>query len=327
LKSETAVVVPAPPRRIKPKNVLPPILVTGAHRSSTTWVGKMLTANLEYTYVSEPLNVLHRRGVMRKPVQHWYTYVCDDNSEQLLSGFYETMQLRYHTWLELGDLRSIKDAGRLLRDWGSFTLGRAHGRQVLLKDPFALFSADWFSRRLDCEVVIAVRHPAAFVSSLKRLNWPFQFEDFLAQPLLMRDWLEPYRGEMIKAEKAPEDIIGQACLLWRMIYDVVSQYHQSHPHFHIVRHEDLSLRPLQEFQALYQAMGVPFTLKVAKTIHKSTNPGNPTELPLESIHSVNLDSKTNIKNWQNRLELEEIDRVRELTEDISQRFYDDQDWA
>ena len=326
-KTEPAVVRIPEPRRTKPKDVLPPILVTGVHRSSTTWVGKMLAANTDYTYVSEPLNVLHRRGVMRKPVQHWYSYVCDQNQDYLLSSFYETMQLRYHTWLELGDLRSLKDAGRLLRDWGSFTVGRNRGRQVLLKDPFAIFSADWFSRRLGCEVVIAVRHPAAFVSSLKRLNWPFQFGDLLAQPLLMQDWLEPFRGEMVEAAKNSEDIIGQASLLWRMIYDVVSKYQQSHPQFHIVRHEDLSLRPLQEFQALYKAMGVPFTRKVAETIHKSTNPGNPTELPLESIHSVNLDSKMNIKNWQNRLKTEEIVRVRELTEEISQRFYDDQDWA
>jgi hypothetical protein len=214
----------------------------------------------------------------------------------------------------------------LIRDWSSFTVGRSRGRQVLLKDPFALFSADWFARRLNCEVVIAVRHPAAFVSSLKRLNWPFQFDDLMAQPLLMKNWLEPFRGAMIEIEKNPDDIIGQASLLWRMIYHVVWQLSQDHPEFHIVRHENLSLRPLHEFQALYQAMGVPFTRKVAETIHKSTNPGNPTELPLESIHSVNLDSKTNIKNWQNRLKPAEIDRVRELTEDISKRYYDDQDW-
>ncbi|MBN2044474.1 MAG: glycosyltransferase [Anaerolineales bacterium] len=322
----SAVVAVPEPRRKKPNDLLPPILVTGVHRSSTTWVGKMLAANKDYAYVSEPLNVLHRRGVMRKPVQHWYTYICDENEDLLLSSFYETMQLRYHTWLELGDLRSLKDAGRLMRDWMNFTIGRKRGRQVLLKDPFALFSAEWFSRRLGCEVVIAVRHPAAFVSSLKRLNWPFQFEDLLAQPLLMSDWLEPFRSEMIQAEKNPEDIIGQASLLWRMIYHVVWEFQQNNPHFHIVRHEDLSLNPLQEFQSLYRAMGVPFTRGVAETIHKSTNPGNPTELPLESIHSVNLDSKTNIKNWQNRLKPEEIDRVRELTEEISQRYYRDQDW-
>lgn len=313
-------------RRILPRQALPPIVVTGAHRSSTTWVGKMLTANRGYVYVSEPLNVLHRRGVMRKPVEHWYTYVCDENEDQVLSGFYETLALRYHTWLELTDIRSLKDVGRMIRDWGMFTYGRKFGKQVMLKDPFALFSAEWFSSRLNCQVVVAVRHPAAFVSSLKRLNWPFQFEDLLAQPLLMRDWLEPFRSDMEEASNHPEDIIGQASLLWRMIYYVVWQYSQEHPEFHIVRHEDLSLRPLREFKTLYDALGVPFTKRVADRIHKSTNPGNPTELPLESIHSVNLDSKTNIKNWQKRLKPEEIAQVRVLTEDVSRHYYTDEDW-
>jgi glycosyltransferase involved in cell wall biosynthesis len=229
-------------KKVRPKDLLPPVLVTGAHRSSTTWVGKMLAANQQYVYVSEPLNILHRRGVMRTPVKHWYTYVTDENETEVLSGFYETMALRYHTWLEMTDIRSLKDAGRMLRDWSAFTFGYNSGKQVMLKDPFAVFSAVWFSRRLDCEVVIAVRHPAAFVSSLKRLNWPFQFEDLLAQPLLMRDWLEPFREEMVRAMQQPLDIFYQASLLWRIIYQVVYQYSIEYPEFHIVRHEDLSLQ-------------------------------------------------------------------------------------
>jgi len=315
-----------PRKKVRPSDLLPPILVTGVHRSSTTWVGKMLTANRQYVYVSEPLNILHRRGVMRTPLKHWYTYLTEENENQLLSSFYETMSLRYHAWLELNDLRSMKDVGRMLRDWVAFTYGRNTGKQVMLKDPFAVFSAAWFSKRLGCEVVLAVRHPAAFVSSLKRLNWPFQFEDLLDQPLLMRDWLEPFREEMIHAQEQPVDIVYQASLLWRIIYQVVHQTSQNHPEFHIVRHEDLSLQPLQEFKSLYDAIGVPFTKRVAERIHKSTNPGNPTELPLESIHSVNLDSRMNLKNWQKRLSEQEIERVRELTEDVSRLYYTDEDW-
>jgi glycosyltransferase involved in cell wall biosynthesis len=315
-----------PRKKTRPIDELPPILVTGAHRSSTTWVGKMLTANQKYVYVSEPLNIYHRRGVMRAPVRHWYTYVTDENQDQLLSSFYETMSLRYHGWLELTDLRSMKDVGRMLRDWIAFTFGHNTGKQVMLKDPFAVFSADWFSRRLGCQVVLSVRHPAAFVSSLKRLNWPFQFEDLLAQPLLMRDWLEPFREEMVRAQEQPVDIIYQASLLWRIIYQVVHQYSIRYPEFHIVRHEDLSLQPLQEFKALYDALGVPFTKRVADRIHKSTNPGNPTELPLESIHSVNLDSRMNLKNWQKRLTTSEIERVREITENVARYYYTDEDW-
>jgi hypothetical protein len=286
----------------------------------------MLAANGRYTYISEPLNVLHRKGIMRIPVENWYTYVCNDNEHLYLSAFYETMRLRYHTLQEFRTLRSPKDVGRMVRDWSKFTTGRMTGKQVLLKDPFAVFSADWFSRRLGCAVVIAVRHPAAFVSSLKRLDWPFEFDDLLAQPYLMRDWLEPFRKDIEKAFAAKDDMILQGSVLWRVIYSVVWEYSKRFPQFQIVRHEDLSLDPLNQFKALYEALGVPFTARVAKTVLKSTNPGNPTELPLDSIHAVRLDSRANLKNWQKRLTPEEIERVRELTGDVAGRYYSVEDW-
>jgi LPS sulfotransferase NodH len=55
---------------------LTPILVTGTHRSGTTWLGKMLAADASTAYISEPLNVLHRPGVLRAEVRHWYQYIC-----------------------------------------------------------------------------------------------------------------------------------------------------------------------------------------------------------------------------------------------------------
>ena len=39
-----------------------------------------------------------------------------------------------------------------------------------------------------------IRHPAAFVASLKTRNWRHSFQSFLDQPLLMRDFLASLRG-------------------------------------------------------------------------------------------------------------------------------------
>ncbi len=220
-----------------------PILVTGAHRSGTTWVGKMLAASPRLAYISEPLNVLHRQGVLRASVKHWYTYISSANEDTYLPGLRETLAFRYHPLAEFQSLRSRKDAGRMLRDWNIFTRGRLLNRQPLIKDPFAIFSAPWFAERLGCRVVITLRHPAAFASSLKRLKWNFDFSDLLAQPLLMKSLLEPFRAEMEAIQSTPQDIIGQASLLWRIIYRVVAQYQHEHPEFILVRHEDLSIDP------------------------------------------------------------------------------------
>lgn len=211
------------------------------------------------------------------------------------------------------------------RDWSAFLFGRIFKNRALLKDPFAVFSAPWFADKLGCQVAITIRHPAAFASSLKRLNWSFDFNNLLSQPDLMHDWLEPFREDMEKALLS-QDIIQQASLLWRMIYQVVTTYHRERPQFQLVRHEDLSIDPLGRFHTLYTNLGLPFTPRVQKVIMKSSRPANPKELSGRAIHTVHLDSLANLNNWKRRLDGEEIRQVRRLTGDVAAHYYPDGDW-
>ena len=303
-----------------------PILVTGAHRTGTTWVGKMLAASRQTAYLSEPLNLWHRPGVLRTPLQHWYTYICAENEQAYLPALQETLAFRYHAWQEIRSLRSGKDALRMTRDWGIFTRGWLLSQRPLLKDPFAIFSAPWFHDRLGCQVVVTVRHPAAFASSLKRLGWNFDFGHLLDQPLLMRDLLEPYRPQMQAMLATPQDVIGQAGLLWQITYQVVAGFCARYPDFRVVRHEDLSLDPLGGFQKLYQALGLDFTPAAQKTILDSSNSENPAEVSQKAVHAVRLDSRANLDNWKRRLQPQEIERVRRLTQATVQHFYPDLAW-
>ena len=303
---------------------LTPILVTGTHRSGTTWVGKMLAANPMTAYISEPLNVLHRPGVFHAKVKHWYQYVCEDNEGEYLTAFQELLEFDYHLWDEIRSLRSRRDFLRMGRDFLIFYNGLMRGQRALLKDPFAVFSTPWFVKRLNCKVVITVRHPAAFASSLKRLNWPFDFQDLLDQPLLMRDHLGPHREQM--GSIGPEDVIGQAALLWKLIYRSVHEACERNPDFITVRHEDLSLDPVPGYRALYTSLGLEFTPRVEKTILNSSSSENPGELSRKKVHGVNLDSRANLDNWKKRLTAEEIERVRTMTEDVSTLYYSNAEW-
>ena len=303
---------------------LRPILVTGAHRSGTTWVGKMLAAEDGVAYISEPLNVMHRPGVFRAPVKRWYTYITRENEAEYLPAFHELLDYDYHLLTELRSIRSRKDFLRMIRDYHTFFIGNLHGEWPLLKDPFAVFSMPWFAERLNCQVVVTVRHPAAFASSLKRLNWSFDFRNLLDQPLLMRDHLEPDRADM--ESMSADDIIGQTSLLWRIIYRVVHSTVESHPAFKVVRHEDLSLDPVRGFRELYQSLGLDFTPHAEKSVLTSSSSENPTELSKDKTHSVKLDSRANRDNWKKRLTAEEIKRIRSLTKDVSNLFYSDVKW-
>jgi hypothetical protein len=300
------------------------ILVTGAHRSGTTWVGRMLSADHSTAYISEPLNVLHRRGVYSADVMHWYQYITEENDEKYLPAFHELLNFRYHLFTEFGSLRSRKDFMRMGRDLSIFIKGKLQGQRVLLKDPFAVFSTPWFAQKLNCQVVITIRHPGGFASSLKRLNWPFDFRHLLDQRMLMRDHLEADRADM-EAMKA-DDIVGQSALLWRMIYRSVHATRSLFPDFKIVRHEDLSLDPVAGYKSLYESLGLTFDEKVHDTILNSSSSENPTELSKKKVHSVKLDSRANMDNWKKRLTPEEITRIRKLTEDVSPLFYSVYEW-
>lgn len=300
------------------------ILVTGAHRSGTTWVGRMLSADSNTAYISEPLNVLHRRGVYRADVNHWYEYITEENEEKYLPAFRELFNFRYHLFTEIGSLRSRKDFIRMGRDFSVFMNGKLRSQRALLKDPFAVFSSPWFAQKLNCRVVITIRHPGGFASSLKRLNWPFNFRDLLDQPMLMRDHLESDRADMENIQA--DDIVGQSALLWRMIYRSVHSSLSLFPNFKIVRHEDLSLDPVAGYKSLYESLGLTFDEKVRDTILHSSSSENPTELSKKKVHSVKLDSRANMDNWKKRLTPDEIIRIRKMTEDISHLFYSDSEW-
>jgi adenine-specific DNA methylase len=301
-----------------------PILVTGAHRTGTTWVGKMLSAGGETAYISEPLNVLHRPGVFSAPIRRWYTYICTENEAEYLPAFRRMLAFQYHTLDELRSLQSRKDALRMGRDWMTFMAGKLGRKRPLLKDPFAVFSAPWFAERLGCRVVITIRHPAAFASSLKRLDWPFEFKDLLEQPLLMQHLLEPYRFEIEAIH--PMDIIAQAGLLWKIVYQVVAGFLETFPELITVHHENLSLNPMNGYRALYEQLGLAYNARAQQAVRDSSSPTNPEELAKESIHAYQLDSLANLSNWKERLTEAEVERIQEITGETAAYYYPALSW-
>lgn len=284
----------------------------------------MLAAGGGLTYANEPLSVSHRQGVLGNEVRHWYTYINEENEAQYLPAFQDLLALRYQLLREIPSIRSPKDVLRMGRDAYSFAAGRVRGWQALLKDPFASFCMPWFARRLNCQVVVVIRHPAGFASSLKRLGWPFQIEDLLAQPLLMRDQLEQDRPALEAV--TPDDIIGRAGLLWKVLYRNVHQAVTQNPDLISVRHDDLSRDPVSEFKKLYQKLGYDFTPAVENAILNSSSSENSTRLAKNKTHSVKLNSRANLDNWKTILTAEEVIRIRTITEDVSHLYYSDDEW-
>lgn len=301
-----------------------PVLVTGMARSGTTWVGRMLCASGALGYVNEPFNLSVSPGTTRVPVDHWYTYITADNEDPFLPALTETLAFRYRLGRELSKCRSRTDVHHTLKMWWSFV--RSRGRRPLVKDPHAVFSAEWFAERLGSDVVVTVRHPAAVVSSWKRLGWTFDFRHLLEQPDLLRDRLEPFRLEMEAALSPTCDLVDRIALLWRVVYHVVAEYHDRCPEFHVVRQEDLSQAPQDGFARLYAELGLPFTLEAAHAVAASSGSENPAEASIDTPHEIRMDSRASLESWKGRLSAQELGRVRRITEETARVYYGDSDW-
>jgi hypothetical protein len=200
-------------------------------------------------------------------------------------------------------------------------------RRALLKDPTAVFSAAWLAETFDMDVIVMIRHPAAFVGSLKKAHWPFSFHHFLDQPLLMQHHLDEFKADIEQFAEADrdKDIVGQGILLWNMFSRAILKYKETYPDWLFVRHEELSADPVAGFAKIFERLGLDYSTRVRNVIRAFSGPTNPTEQ--HNGNRVRRDSRSNIWNWKKRLTTDEIDRIRENTNDIGRFFYSEQDWG
>ena len=303
-----------------------PILVTGINRSGTTWVGDTLARTPGVALIYEPFSPRHRLGIFRARTPEWFTYVRADPEGRLAADVRRMLDFRYSYAAEIRDLRSARDAGRMVRDAARFTRWRRAGSRPLIKDPIAVLAAPWLAREFDMRVVVTIRHPAAYAASMRRLGWTHDFSGFLAQPGLVDD-LVPELGDDIAAmARRPGDILDQAALLWTVIHTVIAGYRRDHPDWIFVRHEDLSAAPVAGFHDLAERLGLELTADVEAYVADMTRAGNPAEAPQGVIHELRRDSAASARAWHTRLTPAEIARVRAATEAVAPVFYGDDEW-
>ena len=301
-----------------------PILITGMPRSGTTWVGRVLCAGNGAGYLNEPFNLATSPGTMRVPVDHWFATVTVENEREIVRALEQLLRFEYPLGQELRRCRTYVDLLDTFRTWRSFV--RSRGLRPLVKEPHAVFSAEWFARRLGSDVVVTVRHPAAVVSSWKRLDWNFDFAHLLGQPALVRGLLSPFRSDMERALEPSHDVVDRAALLWHVIYRTVAGYRERFPSFHVVRQEDLSREPMEGYRALYEALALPLTREAENAIAAASGAANPKETSVEKPHETRLDSRANLTSWKRRLSDDEVDRIRNVTEETAALFYGDNEW-
>ena len=305
------------------------VLVTGSHRSGTTWVGKMLATAPKLTYIHEPFKPGWSLPYTFTRSDLWFPYIADHNGGRWERDVLRTLRFNYSWGHTYRDDPGLKQALKATDKWVRWNSRRFRGNRPLVKDPIALFATPWLADRFGMDAVVMIRHPAAFCSSIKLKKWVFDFSQWTRQTELMETLLAPFAGDLRAVSERNDDLIDQGILQWRIFHHVIDVYRKARPDFHYVRHEDLSLDPVGEFRKMFEHCKLPWTEHSEKTIRESSDEGNLKDANAagKSTHFVQLDAKANIKNWQKRLSADEVRRIREGTADVSPLFYADEDWA
>ena len=270
-------------------------------------------------YVHEPFNPRFSAGRFDR----YFTVVASENESRYAPELERVLEFRYDLAARLRSRHRPRDVARALRDFVRVERARRADARPLMKDPIALLSAEWLARRFGMEVVVLIRHPAAFAASLKRLGWKHSFATFLDEGRIP-DVLAPFEAEIREQAREPGEILVQAALLWRLLYNAVDGYRERHPDWVFLRHEDASLDPVATFEGLYARLGLELTPAAKVAIERASAPDNPSELP--TPHAVELDSAASLGRWREQLTPDEVETLRERARDVWPRFYSEEDW-
>ena len=293
------------------------IFVTGIHRSGSTFLGKIISHHSKVKYIHEPFNLEFPK--VKKPITYWYHYIDSNTPKVRQIEFIEYINSFYK--LDIKSIQLNYARSRSLKQYLKTTLelaSRYRKKIPLIKDPIALMSTEWIYQNFHPKIIVSIRHPAAFIASIKVKNWEFDFKNLQLQGEFVETKLNKYKNQIDKYVETPPDIIEQGILIWNIVHDIIYEYQKKYKEWYFIKNEDISLNPLLEYEKIFKFLELDLNEKIRKEIIDSTTSSRPGKLK--------RNSKENIKSWKKRLTEEEINNIKSKTKPIWEKFYTEKDW-
>ncbi len=184
--------------------------------------------------------------------------------------------------------------------------------RVIVKDPTAVLMTEWIAKQSEAQILIVMRHPCGFASSLDALNWPFSVNTLLHQENLMQDHLAQFEDVIRHAEN---DIWLTRGAIWAASHTVFSQQLKSHADWHLCKYEDLCEDPVGMYASLAQKLGLELSNHAVKKIQSLSTSDN------TDSGSTRRNSKAMPNIWRQRMSLGEIDAVMGIVGEFRLSYY------
>jgi len=277
------------------------LFITGIPRCGSSWVGEVLGTCHNTRFIFEPFNS-QWVPALRNQIHHF----------RYLSGQSEAPPLLQH--IADGAFRGRQSWKQISRATYRGYLGQAcrAATRVVVKDPTASLLVDWIVKRFHAQILIVMRHPCGFASSLDALDWNLGVNSLLRQDALMQDHLERYRDVLNRARSDKWLTRGA---IWGAIHSVFARQLEHHPDWRLLKYEDLCANPMGQYKALAQEFGLVLNQQTRQKIvtlsaKDSTDSG-----------SIQRNSGSMPAIWRQRMSPGEIDAVMGIVAEFELGYY------
>jgi hypothetical protein len=184
--------------------------------------------------------------------------------------------------------------------------------RVIVKDPTALLMTEWIAEQFKAQILIVMRHPCGFASSLDALNWPFDVNTLLHQENLMQDHLEQFEGVIRCAE---DDKWLTHGAIWASAHTVFARQMKVHADWHLCKYEDLCNDPAVLYTSLAQKLGLELSHHALNKIQSLSVTDS------SDSGSTRRNSKAMPDIWQQRMSSGQVDAVMGIVNEFGLEYY------
>ena len=269
------------------------VLVVGAGRSGTTWVGEVLGRATDAAYVHEPDNIdwvpfagRARAGLGLLPAVD-VDGDAPDSYTRLWEGAFSARRRPGRNRLAARLYAGIPDANkyaalaphgrsRSLRYVVATRLARPEAADVgarhrVVKSVAVPLALEWLASRFGPEVVLVRRHPLDVLGSRIGFGAIFvqnahHYVDERAVATRLERWSSPPRP-------ARDEVFANFVWMAAFTMSAYEEVAASHPDFHVVDHESLRADPLPQFRSLVAAVGLQWSDGCEEHLRASDVPG------------------------------------------------------
>lgn len=308
----------------RPRDLDAWILVTGVIRSGTTFLGKVLSLPWSVAYLHEPFN-----GGYRLPDRQRFQrrYVRPEADAETIRAYRDHLAplFRYDFALETAvhasDAWHKKLAKRMVGSRGPFYLRLARlnpwRQAAVIKDPLAKVPAEFLHRQFGVQPVVVVRHPVSLAASLQRVEWYPEVKDFASRPRLLEDY---FADDPAFFQREWPSRFLESMGHWRAAYKMLLAQAERHG-WPVVTHEALCEHPLEEFQQLYDTLGLPWSERVARKVQKMTGSGNSAEASGGQAMDLQRDSARLFEMRRDAIPKNKRRAIFEIVSDVALPIY------